>query len=345
MLIPAKKVVFEGLSREYYARRKELAASGFAGCIRLTFADFEGTIVYDSGRPVTALHECGTWMALGDELIAPLENKAVATDGSMAIYAVSRDLIDFIAGRKIASTVETETEPLLGIPTLVDNLLRDRSACIFKAIGPSWIGYAFIAAGRVIDAAFATGRESMGGDRATAALRQADGHAVVTMYFLEGGAPFVEATPPVPAPEMASPVEAIRPPEPGTAPAATVTAEPALPAVPPAAPEVEVTVVLARDPKLQPRHPSKLATLEMLEDRSVVLVDGTTLEQLGLSDGSPASLILSGDNVAQITVLLMDLSVEPGKFAVVPRKLRRRLSVVPGTIVTLRPGSALVPAQ
>lgn len=349
MLVPSKQVVFEGLSRDYYARQKELASSGFNGCVRLVFADFEGVVVYVAGRPVTALQECGTWMALGDELIAPLENKAAVTEGSMAIYVLSRDLIDFFTGRKIASTVETETGPLLGAGTLVDNLLRDRSVCIFKARGPSWIGYVFVAAGRVIDAAFASGRESLDGDRATAALKQASGKATAVIYFLEGGAPFVELTPSVvmPAgtvPPAPGPVEVMHPPEPGPAPAETVITAPA-PAERPAFPEEDVTVTMAADKALKPRHPSKLAAAETLEDRSVVLVDELTLERLGLKDGGAASLVIPGGRVAQVTLQKMDLLEETGRFVVMPRKMRRRLSVVPGTIVRLKPGSALVPVR
>jgi hypothetical protein len=41
----------------------------------------------------------------------------------------------------------------------------------------------------------------------------------------------------------------------------------------------------------------------------------------------------------------MELLSGQAKFAIVPRKLRRRLSLVPGTIVTLKPGSALVPVR
>jgi hypothetical protein len=349
MLVPAKQVIFEGLSRDYYARQKELASSGFTGCVRLVFADFEGAVIYEAGKPVTALQECGTWMALGDELIAPLENKAVVTDGSMAIYALSQDMIDFFTGRKIASTVETETGPLLGIPTLIDNLLRDRSVCIFMARGPSWIGYAFLAAGRVIDAAFASDRESLDGERAATALRQADGKATAVMYFLEGGAPFIEVTPsvempPGTVPAAPAPVEILHPQEPGEAPAETVIASPALPEEP-AIPAADVTIVTAGDKAIRPRHPSKLAALESLEDRNVVLVDGMTLEQLGVKDAGMAGMVIPGGRVAHVRLLKMDLLEETGKFTVVPRKLRRRLAIVPGTIVTLRPGSALVPVR
>jgi hypothetical protein len=349
MLVPAKKVIFEGLSRDYYARQKELESSGFTGCVRLVFADFEGAVIYEAGKPVTALQECGTWMALGDELIAPLENKAVVTDGSMAIYALSKDLIDFFTGRKIGSTVETETGPLLDTRTLIDNLLRERSICIFTARGPSWIGYAFLAAGRVIDAVFASDRETMDGDRAATALREAAGKATAVMYFLEGGAPFIEvipsvAMPPGTAPAASAPVEVMRPQEPVQAPAETVIAAPKPPEEQ-GIPAVDVTVVTSSDKAIRPLHPSKLAALESLEDRYVVLVDGMTFERLGVKDAGAASMVIPGGKVAQVMLLNMDLYPETGKFAIVPRKLRRRLAIVPGTIVTLKPGSALVPVR
>ena len=258
MLIPFTQVVFEGLSRDYDARKKELASArfsgcfrlafadfegvvfyedgnpvigleesgdwmalgedlvvsaGFSGCFRLAFADFEGVVFYEGGKPIIGLEESGDWMALGEELVAPLENKASVADGSMAIYRLSPDLVAFFSGRKIGGTVETETGPLLGPRALVDNLLRDRSACILRIRGPAWISYAFIAGGRVIDAAFAAEREALDGERAASALREAAGRATAVIYFLEGGAPFVEVTP---APEP--PVAVASPPSPVQAP-------------------------------------------------------------------------------------------------------------------------------
>jgi hypothetical protein len=347
MLIPSVKVIFEGMSREYYTRQKELASSKFNGCVRMAFADFEGAVFYRDGKPVTALEECGAWMALGDELIAPLENKAAVTDGIMGIYELPVETIDFFAGRKVASTVETETGPMLGLRTLIDNLLRDRDVCIFKAKGPSWIGYALIAAGRIIAVSYASEKETLQGDRAAGALRQASGRVAVAIYFLEGGAPFIEVTPsvempPAKAAEAAPPVEIMHPPEPGHTPVEPVIVTPA---VAPAIPEVELKVVAGQDETLRLKHPSKLVALETLEDRHVVWVDGVTLKKLGVRDAGTASMILPGGMTEQVTLLKMDLLSGQGKYAIVPRKLRRRLSLVPGTLVTLKPGSALVPVR
>ncbi|HUL61973.1 MAG TPA: hypothetical protein VLT35_02830 [Methanocella sp.] len=348
MLIPSTRVVFEGLSRDYYARQKELAASGFSGCVRLAFADFEGAVFYEHGRPLTGLEECGTWMALGEELIAPLENKAVVTDGSMAIYELSGDLIDFFRGRKIGSTVETETGPQLGVRVLIDNLLRDGSACIFKARGATWVGYAFIAGGRAIDATYASDRERLEGGRAVDALRKASGKATAVLYFLEGGAPFAQVVPSVEMPSgtagpATAPVEVMRPPAPGPVDNVIATPPPAETAL--AVIEAPVKVIMSGDQIIQLRHPSKLAALETLEDRSVVWVDAVTLEALGVKDGGMAGLTLPGGRTEQVTLLKMDLLSAPGRFAVVPRKLRRRLAIVPGITVILKPGSALVPVH
>ncbi|OPY26861.1 MAG: hypothetical protein A4E28_02274 [Methanocella sp. PtaU1.Bin125] len=362
MLIPSTKVVFEGLSREYYPRQNELAASKFNGYVRMAFADFEGVVFYRDGKPVTALEESGTWMALGEELIAPLENKAAVTDGVMAVCELPAATIDFFAGRKVADTVETESGPMLGLRTLIDNLLRDRDVCIFRAKGAAWVGYVFIGAGRVIGASYASDRETLDGARAINALRQASGKAAVAIYFLAGGAPFVEVPPSVEMPfakaaEAAAPVEVLRPPVSGQAPAEPVIVAPAPVQAPapepapapaeaePAVPEVELKVVAGQDEALRLRHPSKLMTLETLEDRSVVWVDGVTLKKLDVRDTGNASLILPGGKTEQVTLLRMELLSGQGKYAIVPRKLRRRLSLVPGTFVTLKPGSALVPVR
>ena len=44
-------------------------------------------------------------------------------------------------------------------------------------------------------------------------------------------------------------------------------------------------------------------------------------------------------------LLKMELLSGQGKLVILPRKLRRRLAVAPGTVVALHPGSALVPVR
>lgn len=350
MLIPHTRVVFEGLSRDYYARAKELASAKLNACVRLVFADFEGAVFYGEGKPVTALQESGLWMALGEEVIAPLENKATVTDGSMAVYELSPEMLAFFSGRRIESTVDVVAEPPVSPQVLLDNLVRDRATCIFKVRGPVWLGYAFIGGGRIISASFASERETVYGESAAGAIRRAAGRAAAAMYFLEGGAPFAEVTPPAPAEKPAAtgigsagPEEAA--PAPGPEATETPISPPAPTAVVPVSREIQLRVVTSREEGIRLLHKSKQDALEMLEERSVAWVDSTVFRVLDEKETNWASLSLPGGKSQQVMLLKMDLLSDPGMFIVLPRKLRRRLSVTPGTTVTLKAISTVVPGR
>ena len=331
MLIPYKRIIFEGPSKDYYAQAKVLAASGLDGYVRLVFADFEGAIFYRQGKPATGLQESGLWMALGEELVAPLENKATVADGTMGVYELPQETLDFFAGRRVDSTVVTEAEPAMPVAALLDYIVRERSACIFKAQGPSWTGYAYLGGGRVIKAAYSSGRELFYGDVAINALRRATDKATVAIFFLEGGAPLPEAP-------MPQPVE-----KPAEVPAAV----PEKPAEAPAAERGEVTLKVAtvRDAGIQLRHPSRQEAAETLEDRSVVWVSGATLAKMGRKEADQATLVLPGGRTHQVMLLKVDVLSGPGGLAFLPRKLRRRLDVEPGEAVTLKPVSTVVPRR
>jgi hypothetical protein len=333
MLIPSTRVVFEGLSREYYARQKSLAASKFNGCVRLVFPDFEGVIFFSEGRPVNALEECGQWMAMGDEFVSPLENKATVTDGTMAIYELSTDLLGFFAGRKISGTVETETGPSLSARALVERLVRDRSACIFKVRGQGWIGYEFIGGGRVINATYASEKERLEAGLADSAIRKMTLPASAAIYFLEGGIPSGK-----------EPVEVMHPPVSGerATGAETVTVRPAPTMALAASREAELKVVTVSDGRMKFRHPSRVSAMETLEDRSVAWVDSQTLAVLGARELDMASLMLPSGRSQQVLLLKADLSSATGHYLVLPRKLRRELSLGPGAVVVLKPGSGIV---
>lgn len=340
MLIPYTRVVFEGLSGDYYGEVKALSASNLNGCVRLVFADFEGVIFYRGGKPVTAIEEVGFRMALGEELIPPLENKATVADGSMAIYEITSDMLGFFAGRKIASTVQVDAEPLMSPQVLLDNLARDRSSCIFRARGASWIGYAFMGGGRIINASFATDKEMLYGEAAVSAIRHAAGKAAVAMYFLEGGAPFIEAAPP-----EEKPVEAARTPVPVPSAPEAAIATPPTTALAPVSRTIELSVATSRDENIRLRHPSKQDSLETLEDRSVAWVDDVTLAVLGEKEANMATIQIPGGKTHQVMLLKMDLLTDQGKYVLLPRKLRRRLSITPGVVVSLKPISSVVPGR
>lgn len=370
VLIPSLKVVFEGPSREYFARLKTIAASRMTGCARLVFSDFEGTVFYRDGRAVTALQETGMWMALGPEMIAPLENKAMATAGTIAVYELAPLLLNLFEGRKISTTVETDLGALVNARMLIDNLRNSASTCIVKVRGQAWTGYVFMKAGNTLGASYVSEKDRHYGDTAINAITKATGKAEAAIYFLEGGAQSVEVLPPVseatPAPKQpvvskppevvkpavpAKPVEAAKPAKPTPAekpaPAAklpeaketkpTQVAQ-APKARPPAAPPSQAEVRVATSEKAGLKHRSRMATLEALESREIAWVDESVLKSLRVKESDIVRLMLPGEKAEQVTLARVDVLPGTRGIVILPEKLRKRLSLKPDSTVILKPG-------
>ena len=335
------------------------------GCTRLVFADFEGTLFYRDGKTVTALQESGTWMALGSERIAPLENKAVATTGTMAIYELTPAMVSLFEGRKIGTTVETDLGTLVNAGMLFDNLGRSPSTCIVKVRGPVWTGYVFFGAGKTIGASYVSEKDRFYGETAIKAIKNATGKAVAAIYFLEGGIPFDETVAPatVVAP-VVKPAEAVKPAEVPKSPEIIKPVAPQKPAeaMKPQIPSKPVEVVQSEKPtpvtSIKPlvatkphqvelivstsdqanlKHQSRIATLEALETHNIVWVDATVLKSLRVKESDVVSLILPGGKTERVTIAHVDMTSGRPGVAILPKKFRKRLSLIPGSKITIRP--------
>lgn len=354
MLIPSVKVVFEGPSGEYYARLKTIAASRMTGCARLVFSDFEGTLFYREGRTVTALQESGMWMALGAEMIPPLENKAVATKGTMAIYELTPAMLNLFEGRKIGTVVETDLGAMVNAGMLIDNLRNTASTCILKVRGQAWTGYIFMASGKTAGASYVSENDRHYGDKAIDAIKKATGKAAAAIYFLEGGAPITEVAPPVaekPVVKQAEPTKPkeeakpVAPAKPAEAaklaeekPKAVQAPAPAPTQVAPPAPAVarqlELKVTTSSEVNLE--HQSRIAAHEELDARKIAWVDEYVLMTLQVKEADVVNLILPGNRTEKVTISRVDVQPGTSGTLILPKKLRRKLSIKPGSTVVIR---------
>lgn len=344
-----------------------------SGCARLVFSDFEGTIFFKEGITITALQESGMWMALGEELAAPLENKATVTAGTLAVYELPPGMITMFADRKISTTVETDLGREVTARMLIDSLGSNHSTCILKIKGPTWTGYVFLTGGMVTGASFVSEKERHYGDTAIKAIVKETGKAVAAIYFLEGGATYVEITPSVqvsepqaidkqtglPAPAEAKevkqadkipekvkepvtekpPVEIMRPPVAEPAPVEKVVVMPETPPVQPQPrlavnAQIELRIETAEHVDLV--HPSKQRVMEALEERNIAWVDESTFDSLGVREDGRVIIVLPDGRSNVITLTKVD--VYPGKENVIilPKKLLRRWAVSPGNTVYIQ---------
>ncbi len=356
MLFPSGKPLFEDVSsKEYITRSNELRDKALDGCIRILYPDFEEIILFIEGHAVSAIHHSKRWLTVGDEFLEPAENKALAADGRMTAYELSRRLLEVFVHKQVKSMVETELGPYMTAGRLVRHLEEDKSTCVLKLEEGSATAYVFINVGKSAGAAFESPEGRLYDDGAMKAMERFKEHAYVAIYFTEFTQKYLKSKagaqaeaqaiqkPAAPRPAEpaapAAPVTPIRPPEPispfpveaARPPAKAAPAQPKA-TVKPKAAGVKLVVALSEDRQIGLEHRSRQQTLEAFEEGDIAWVDGKTMEKLRLT-GPDASIILPDGRRHAVRLREVRIKPEESRYIIMSRKLRKRLSVDAGSMI------------
>jgi len=360
MLIPSGKTIFENVSsKDYYVRMGELKNKKTSGCIHLTYTDFEEAVIFLEGTPVAALHESKRWLTVGNELLEPVENKANAADGKMSAYELPEGLLHIFINKKVGTTVETELGPYMTAGLLMSYLANEKSTCVLKIDDKRSTGYVYINFGKLVGAVYDSPEGRSYDDKAVKALERLKGQTSATIYFMDFSEKYMKAK--TEAPAAVAPAAVARPvqqPQPGV----TIPAEPAKarvqpvysqkplapvmkPAIPvgkpvtvvqvpkPKGAQIRLVVALSEDRSVGLAHRSQQHTLEALEDKDIAWVDKNTLS---LFKTYSAKLVLPGGSEYAVTLKEAAMTSGDGRYIILPRKLRSRLSVGQGAMVEVK---------
>jgi hypothetical protein len=364
MLLTSGKPLFENVSsKEYYGRASELRKKAFDGCIHIAFADFEEVILFTGGQAASAVHQSKRWLTVGDELLEPAENKALAADGKMAAYELPRGLLDIFVHKQVQSMVETELGPYMTAGLLIGYLEGDKSTCVLKLEDVRSTAYVFINFGKRVGAAYDSPEGRLYDDGAIKAMDRFKEHASVAVYFIEPSSKYFkskadakaearaaqkpitsgptiagEAVAPAKPPEPISPfpVEGAKPR--AQAAQSLVVPVPAKPARAPSAlplAGVRLVVAMSEDRQLGLEHRSRQQTLEAFEEGDVAWVDGKTFTLLHLIDPNVNIILPNG---REYPVMLKEAPIQPqeSRYIIMPRKLRKRLAIDKGSTVEVK---------
>jgi hypothetical protein len=362
MLIPSERPLFENVSsREYYSRVNELKNKALDGCLHIVFPDFEEAILFSGGQAVAAVYQSRRWLAVGDELLEPAENKALATDGRMAAYELTAWVLDIFVHKQLQAMVEYELGPYLMAGPLVRYLEGDKSTCVLKLEDGLSTAYVFINFGKLAGAAYESPEGRLYGDGAIKALDSFKEHARMAIYFTEPSPKYLKSKakaraeghaakkPIMPWPAKA--IETVAPPKPVEPPVSPFPVEaarplkkeqgirqaPAKPAhtPPPIVSGVKLVVAMSEDRELGLRHRSRQQTLEALEEGDVAWVDGKTFTLLHLLDPN-VNIILPDGREYAVTLVEAPILPRESRYIIMPRKLRKRLSVDRGSTIEIK---------
>lgn len=363
MLFPIKKPLFENVSsKEYYARANELKKKALDGCIHTVFPDFEEAVLFSGGEAVAAVHQSKRWLTVGDELVEPAENKAIAANGKMSAYELPRGLLDIFIHRYVQTMVETELGPYMTAGLLIGYLERDKSTCVLKLEDGRSTGYVFINFGKRTGAVYGSPDGRLYDDAAIKAMERFKEHAYVAIYFTEPSSKYLKSkaearavpkpvviAPPEPMkagepmaiakplapPEPISPfpVEGVKPGAPAAKSLRLIMAKPM--SVPPIMAGVKLVVAVSEDQQVGLRHRSRQQTLEALEESDVAWVDGKTFSLLHLLDPN-VSIILPNGREYPVTLKEASIKPEESRYIILPIKLRKRLAINKGTTIEVK---------
>jgi hypothetical protein len=355
MLLPSEKPLFENVgSNEYFTRGGQLQAGEFNGIVQIVFSDFEEAVVFSKGKAVAGVHEAKRWLTVSDDLVDAVENKAMAVPGRMTAYPLDPGLLQVFIHKNVKTMVETELGKYLTPRLLLGYLAGDVSTCILKLYDDKGTGYVFMNAGKRAGAVYGSAESRSYGENAVKDMDRFKEHTAVAIYYIEPDAkakaeapvaepakvkvetPVVEpvkANAEAPAAEPLKPLAATS--TPAYRPTRPIIAKP-LPVPPvPAPSSIKLSVARSQDDILGLRHRSQQQLLESLEENDVAWVDEKTLASLHVID-QKASLVMPDGRERAITLKEAALEPAEGRFIILPRKLRNKLSIERGMTVEVK---------
>ena len=353
MLIPFANTKFDNASsRDFYSRSKELKDCNFNGALSIVFPDHESVVFYVEGEPVTALQEYNRWITLGDELVEPVENKAINVDARMTAFELPPGFLHIFLHKHVDSTVNGELGSYLSVRNLVKNFEDEHSTCFIKVRDKDSRGYVYINFGKSVGAAFESENVKSFDENAMKEMDKLTGKARVSIYFLELSQAYMKSPSTQPVIEaFEEPVKEVKPPE--TMPVSSLRLNPiedvksityvltkpapvSAPAPVISPTHIKLIVVMSDDRFVSLQHRSKLRTLETLDEENVAWVDRKTLASLNLKGNNKAHLVLSSGREYPVALREMETVQEESKYVILPLKLRKRLDINKGTMVDIK---------
>jgi len=363
MLVPFANTKFDNVSsRDFYSRNKELKDCNFNGGLSITFPDHESVIFYVEGMPATALQEYNRWVSLGDDLIEPVENKAINVDAKMTAFEMPPGFLHIFLHKHVDSTVNGELGSYLSVRNMVRNFEDEHSTCFIKVRDKEARGYVFINFGKQVGATFESESGKSYDENAMKEMDKLKGKARVSIYFLELSHAYMKSPPAQPVIE--APVEPVKEVKPEPMPVRSLQMNPvegvksityildkpssmpapaSMPASMPApapeiigTPQLKLIVVMSDDRFVSLRHRSKLRALETMNEENIAWVDRKTLASLNVKGDHKASLILSGGKEYPVTLREMEIVPEESKYVILPLKLRKRLDINKGAMIGIK---------
>ena len=169
MIFPKGKMMYENLNTSFTNFGElllNLNATSFTGYVHVSFLEYEGVLLVDSGKVVNAFEEIGETRATGQKAVASILSHAKDRDGTISVYHLSTEMVTMLASMMKGEVVYKKlTTELTSLDKLIDKLKNEEHTGYIEITmnKEKGTGIIFLQSGDAIESIVSTNGETISG--------------------------------------------------------------------------------------------------------------------------------------------------------------------------------------
>ncbi|NOQ40032.1 MAG: hypothetical protein GQ562_06900 [Anaerolineales bacterium] len=169
MIIPKQEAVYQNLNTSFTNFSEllvDLKENSFTGCVQVSFWEYEGILLLDTGNIINAQEEINGNLISGQDAVKKVIAKAKDDDGAISVYALKGEMVTMLASVvKSVIIYENLSTDFTSLEALISKLqTEDHTGYVEVNFQESQQkGHIFLLAGRVIDTLLSTRGEEISG--------------------------------------------------------------------------------------------------------------------------------------------------------------------------------------
>ncbi len=169
MIIPKQDAVYQNLNTSFTNFGEllvDLKENSFTGCVQVSFWEYEGVLLMDSGNIINAVEEIDGNTISGQGAVKLVTTKAKEKDGAISVYSLKGDMVTMLASVVNSDVLfENLSTEFTSLEALISKLqAEDHTGYIeVKFQGGQQEGHIFLLAGRVVESLLTNRGEEISG--------------------------------------------------------------------------------------------------------------------------------------------------------------------------------------
>lgn len=158
MIFPKKEAVYQNLNTSFTNFGEllvDLKENSFTGVVQVSFWEYEGVLLLDSGNIINAVQEISGNVITGQDAVKSVTNKAKEKDGAVSVYHQKGEMITMLASVARSEVLyENLSAEFTSLEALISKLQNEDHTGYIEVIfeAQDQQGYIFLLAGEVIEA-------------------------------------------------------------------------------------------------------------------------------------------------------------------------------------------------